>query len=71
MPLTMTQADYARRCNVTRAAVNQGKQDRRIVMTGPLVAVDASVAELAQSLGRRAVAQSQSASRAARAAPAR
>ncbi len=49
MPLTMTQASYARRCNVTRAAVNQWKQDGRIVMCGPLVDVEASDAQLAQS----------------------
>lgn len=48
MPLTMTQADYARRCNVTRAAVNQWKQEGRIVMCGPLVDVEASDAQLAR-----------------------
>ena len=48
MPLTMTQADYARRCNVTRAAVNQWKQDGRIVMYGPLVDVEASDVQLAR-----------------------
>jgi hypothetical protein len=49
MLLTMTQADYARRCNVTRAAVNQWKQDGRIVMAGPLVDVAASDVQLARN----------------------
>ncbi|WP_027797968.1 hypothetical protein [Paraburkholderia acidipaludis] len=49
MPQTMTQADYARRCNVTRAAVNEWKRDGRIVMAGPLVDVEASDAQLARN----------------------
>jgi transcriptional regulator with XRE-family HTH domain len=49
MSQTMTQAEYARRCNVTRAAVNQWKQDGRVVMRGARVDVEASDALLASN----------------------